>query len=129
MLPLRGDYAAHSRTASGTNIVLGIWLVISPWVFDYSGTLAVVSSVLSGFLISILAACRVSEYRLSMGLSGVNLVLAVWTTAAPWAIGYETNIGAVRNNVIVGVAVAVLAIWSAGATVAWNRHSSSTRVR
>jgi len=38
MLTLMRDYAAQARTASGINILLGISLIVSPWVFDYSGS-------------------------------------------------------------------------------------------
>jgi len=27
----------RDRTGSSGNVVLGIWLIASPWVFDYSG--------------------------------------------------------------------------------------------
>jgi hypothetical protein len=55
MLPFARDYAAQARTASGVNILLGISLVLSPWTFDYSGTPAVMNSVIVGALVAILA--------------------------------------------------------------------------
>jgi SPW repeat len=48
MLTLTRDYAAQARTASGINILMGLWLLASPWVFDYSARPAVVSSVCAG---------------------------------------------------------------------------------
>lgn len=122
MLALPHDYAAQARAASGTNILLGLWLAASPWVFDYSGRSAVVGSVIVGALIALLAAIRLASLHNSMGLSGINLVLAVWTMVAPWVCGYADNVGGTANNVIVGVLIAVLAVWSAGATVADERH-------
>lgn len=129
MLLLKGNYAGQARAASGMNILLGIWLMISPWVFGNERPLSVTTSVFVGFLIAILAACRLAEFRLSMFLSAVNFVLALWTVAAPWAIGYTTNGGAVRNNVIVGLAIAILAVWSAGATVAWKSQRTGAVAR
>ena len=114
MLRLARDYAAQARTASGVNILLGIWLIVSPWVFDYSGKSAVLSSVTVGTLIALLAAIRLASLHKSAGLSGINLLLAFWTAASPWQ--YATNEGALLDNIIVAILVAALAIWSAIAT-------------
>ena len=122
MLRLARDYAAQARTASGANIVLGIWLIVSPWIFDYSGKSAVLSGVTVGVLIALLAAIRVTSSHNSAGLSGINLLLAFWTIVSPWAYEYATNAGALSNNIIVGIFIAALAIWSAIATDAEHRH-------
>jgi hypothetical protein len=119
---LARDYAAQARTASGANIVLGIWLIVSPWVFNYSAKSAVLSSLTVGALIALLAAIRVTSSHNSAGLSGVNLLLAFWTVVSPWAYEYATNAGALSNNLIVGIFIAALAIWSAIATDAEHRH-------
>ena len=113
MLALSHDYAAQARTASGTNVLLGLWLAASPWVFDYSGRSAVVGSVIVGAVIALLAAIRLASLQNSMGLSGINLFLALWTIGAPWACGYADNIGGTTNNVISGAVISVLAVWSA----------------
>jgi hypothetical protein len=123
---LRGDYAAQARTASGINIVLGLWLIVSPWVFDYDGSHAVLNSVTVGALIAILAASRLASLGPTAGLSGVNFVLALWVIASPWVCGYAANIGATSDNVIVGVVVALLAIWSGSATLAEHKHPPVT---
>jgi hypothetical protein len=122
MLRLARDYAAQARTASGVNIVLGIWLIVSPWLFEYSGKSAVLSSVTVGVLIALLAAIRVASLRESAGLSGINLLLAFWTVVSPWSYEYAANEGALLNNIIVGIFIAALAIWSAIATDAEHRH-------
>jgi SPW repeat len=116
------DYAAQARTASGINILLGIWVLASPWVFDYSERSAVVSSVCVGALVALLAAMRVATLHDSTGLSGINVLLALWTIASPWTCGYAANVAATADNVILGIVIAALAIWSAGATVAAEKH-------
>jgi len=117
MLTLTHDYAAQARTASGINILLGIWLIASPWIFGYIGRPAVMNSVIVGALIAILAASRLASLRDSAILSGVNLILALWTIASPWVYGYASNVGAVRDNILLGVAIATLASWSGSATL------------
>jgi hypothetical protein len=124
MITLTRDYAAQARVASGINILLGIWLLVSPWVFDYHaiGTLATLNSVYLGMLIAIFAAIRLASLRATAGLSWVNLILALWTIASPWEYGYSANVGGARDNVILGVVIAVLAIWSWSATIAEQKH-------
>jgi hypothetical protein len=123
MLTLTRDYAAQARTASGINILLGIWLIVSPWVFDYGGRAPVLNSVYVGALISILAAFRLATLDRSAGLSAINLILGLWTIASPWVCGYSANVGAVWDNLLLGIAVATLASWRWSATLfGQNRH-------
>lgn len=113
----------QARAASGINILLGLWLLVSPWVFGYhEGAAATLNSVIVGALIAILAASRLASFRTSVGLSWVNVLLALWTIASPWVYGYGANIGGVRDNVILGVAMAALAIVSGSVTVADEKH-------
>jgi SPW repeat len=122
MLTKTRDFAAQARTASTINMLLGIWLIASPWIFDYGGRPAVLSSVMAGALIAIVAANRLASLRSTAGLSGVNLLLAVWTIASPWLCEYTANIGAVLDNVILGVVVAALATFSGSATIAAEKQ-------
>jgi hypothetical protein len=131
MLRLAHHDAAPARTASSVNILLGLWLIVSPWAFDYSGKSAVLCSVTVGALIALLAAARVASLHDSAGLSAINLLLAFWTVASPWAYQYGTNEGAMLNNIIVGILVASLASWSTIATDAEEptRGRASGRLR
>ena len=124
MLKSTRDLAAEASTASGANIVLGIWLIDSPWVFGFSGRSAMVSSVFVGALIALMAAIRLASLHNSAGVSGLNLLLAFWTVGSPWVLGYASNAGALVNNVIAGAFVAVLAVWSASATVVAQKRSA-----
>jgi len=45
MLRLPRNYAAQARMTSSINILLGIWLILSLWVFDYSAKSAVPGSI------------------------------------------------------------------------------------
>jgi hypothetical protein len=116
---------SQARIASGTNVVLGIWLIASPWVFGYSGRAPVLSSVLVGMLIAMLATLRLASLHQSAGLSAMNLLLGFWTIVSPWASGYAINKAAVANDLMVGVLVTALAIWSMRATVTEAKHPPS----
>lgn len=118
------DYAAQARMASALNVLLGIWLIVSPWVFGYSaaGGAAIWNSVVAGALIVILGANRVSSPHTGSGLSWTNLLLGLWTIASPWIYVYDRQSSAVWDNVVLGVVVAALAVWSGSATAVEHRH-------
>jgi hypothetical protein len=125
MSTLPHDYAVQTRTASGINILLGIWVIVSPWVFGYRavGPAAIWNGVIVGALIAILAACRYLSPRARTGLSWVNMSLALWILICPVVYGYTANLGGVLDNVILGVAIASLAVWSeAASTAQQNQH-------
>jgi hypothetical protein len=92
----------QAPAASSVNVVLGIWLIASLWVFDYSGRAPVLNCVFVGTLIATLAAVRLASFHKRAGLSGINLLLGFWTIVSPWASGYVANKGAVANNIMVG---------------------------
>ncbi len=125
MLTLTRDYAAQARTTSAINILLGIWLLVSPWMLNYNtmGLPATLNSVIVGALIAVLAAVRLSSWRDTARFSWVNVILGLWTIASPWVYGYAANVNGVRDNVILGVLVAALAILSGSATIAEEKHS------
>jgi hypothetical protein len=115
--------AALARTASGINVLLGIWLVVSPWVFHYSAMApAMWSSVIVGGFIVVIAAIRLASWRDTAPFSWLNLFLALCTIASPWVYGYAANSGGVRDNVILGILIAALAIRSGGTSMAEERH-------
>ncbi len=45
--------------------------------------------------------------------SGLNIVLGAWLITAPFTLGYSEVMAAVWNDVVVGLIVLSLAIWSA----------------
>lgn len=118
------DYGAQARSASGLNILLGIWLVISPWIFGYaaSGPAPMWNSVVAGALVLILAATRFSRPHTAPGLTWANLVLGLWTIASPWIYMYQSRESSMWDNVATGVAIVLVALWSASMTAAEARH-------
>lgn len=124
---LTDNYTAQARLTGGINVVLGVWLLVSPWVFGYHvGSEASWNSVIVGALIALLAAFRAYSARVYPSLSWINLLLALWTVVSPWAWGYAENVDARLDNVVLGVMIAGLAGWSGGASTAERRHDSPT---
>lgn len=115
------QYATQARTASGINLLLGLWLVASCWIFNYAGTSAGWDSVAVGALVFIMAVNRVSAL-VGSGTARVNIVLGLWTIAAPWIFGFAAGDPTQWNSVAVGIAITLLALWSSNATVLRDRQ-------
>jgi hypothetical protein len=123
------DYLAQARAASGVNIFLGLWLTAAPWVFDFSGRVVVVGTVFVGAIVALLAAFRLATLCQSAALSGINFFLGLWVVVSPWAYKYEAHWGATVNNVLLGLLISILAVWSGSATLAEERHAYSNSTK
>ncbi|MGH8228039.1 MAG: SPW repeat protein [Steroidobacteraceae bacterium] len=126
----RHDYGAQARAASGINVLLGIWLIISPWVFGYASAddQAMWNAVSTGGLVLILAATRYAQPHTGSGMSWVNFLLGLWAIASPWVFVYANQGSAMWNNVATGIVIALIAIWSRSATSQeYRRHGPLPR--
>jgi cytochrome c biogenesis protein CcdA len=113
---------AHARTLSGINVLAGIWLIIAPFILNYTSTGNKWQEVVFGIIIGILGIIRLGAPHLSWP-SWINLLIGIWIIIAPWTIS-NTTTSARWNEVIVGIIVALLA-WSSGAiTITDNRHGT-----
>lgn len=103
------------RWASGTNVVLGLWLIAAPFVVLYyrDSTAAAWNDVIVGLLVLSFAWYRSARPASGVGLSWANAVLGLWEAVAPFTLGYSGTTAAVWNDVVVGLAILVLATWSA----------------
>ena len=120
------DTSRQARTASGINVLLGIWLILSPWVYGYAtgaSAAATWNSVVLGVLVIICAANRWGAPRSSPGFSWANVVFGIWAIISPWVYGLSGDLAAMWNSVIAGILIALLAIWSGGITVSNLSHS------
>jgi hypothetical protein len=103
--------------ASGANIVLGAWMVISPFIFGYSGNSAALwNDIIFGVVVLLLAWARVANPGGVSALSWINAVIGLWLIAVPFVFGFTTNAVALWNNIIAGALVTILGVWSALAT-------------
>jgi len=103
-----------ARAASTINVLAGIWLFVSPWVYGYSGTMNAWNAWIVGFIIAVLGAVRLSAPMQSW-LSWINCVLGIWTFFSPWIYGFAGDTGRLVNCLVVGVIVFVLGLTSARA--------------
>lgn len=104
------------KWASWTNLVLGLWLIIAPFSLAYAAvTAAVYEDVILGIVVASLALWRALA-RETPEMAYVSWTVAVgglWVLIAPFALGYNATTAAAYNDVIVGLAVLILATWRA----------------
>jgi hypothetical protein len=80
------------------------------------------NNVIVGILIVICAALRFFSPGRRVALSGINIVLGLWTLLSPWIYGDSMDGPLFATNIIAGIVVIGLAIWSGGVTYVDRRH-------
>ena len=100
----------HWRDAA--NFILGLWLVISPWALAYAmQTMPTWNAVVVGVIVAVAAAAAFVAFH--KWEEWVNVVLAAWLIVSPFLFGYQAHATVLWNQIIVGVLVGVLALWTA----------------
>ena len=101
------------------NVLLGIWVIISPFVLAFGPSSAAIwNNVATGGAVAILALISTSMPR-QPGWSWTNMLLGIWLLVSPFALGLA---GATMlwNNVILGIIIAV---------VGWANAANRAEVR
>jgi hypothetical protein len=104
------------KTFSWVNFILGLWLIVAPFVLLYRGISAALwDNIIVGVVIAILAGWRAlgKESARMTVTSWLVALLGLWTIAAPFVFHYARNPSAMWNGVIVGIVVAILATYRA----------------
>lgn len=103
----------QAKTASGINILAGIWLVIAPFLLGYSDFPEPTwNDILVGVAVIIIAGVKMSKPLSAAGISWVNVILGVWLILAPFVLQYEPR-NAMWNDIVLGCIIAIFGIWSA----------------
>jgi hypothetical protein len=108
------NHRAEVGIASGINVLIGIWLIFSPWLSGYviQSVGSQWNSALVGILIMICGALRYSSPHHYLVLSVVNAALGGWCVLSPWIFHYSADTGRSWSSVILGIAVIALAAFS-----------------
>jgi hypothetical protein len=94
------------------SLVLGLWLLFSPWLLGYTGTAAVAwTAYVVGVIIAVAAYAALVNFQ--KWEEWLNAVLGAWLIISPWVLNYGGLRTAMWNHIVVGALVLVLAIWSA----------------
>ncbi len=114
---------SQASTASGLNILAGLWLIVAPFVLGYVASVPRWNDIILGIVIGVFALIRTFTPLRAAWLSWANIVLGLWLIVAPFALGYPGTTP-LWNDIILGIVVAGLAIWSSGATAAATGRSA-----
>ncbi len=95
---------------------VGAWEVAAPFVLGATATTAFLAdAIIVGAALVVLGAWAAlsDQQGTDRALDWINALVGVWLIAAPFVLGYTGVAGALWNDVIVGIAVAVLGGWAA----------------
>ena len=102
-------FGAPERRKFGTswvNVLLGVWVIISPFVLGIESPKGIWNNVVIGVAICILAILRATMRQ--PGWSWVNLFLGIWLVISPFVLVLGSTV--MWHNVILGIIVAAFAL-------------------
>lgn len=100
------------RWQDSVNLVLGVWLVISPWVLQFAAEpRAMWNAVILGVVIAAAAILALVQFR--EWEEWADMAFGLWLIVSPWVLGFAATLAAATwNFVVVGVLTIALAAWS-----------------
>ena len=102
-------------------LLLGLWLIVSPWALGYAqGSPQMINALVSGLVIAVLAAFDL--YKTYFWAVIVNLLVGVWVAVSPWVLRLADQGTVLWNCLIAGVAVVVLALWELRTDPELHKH-------
>jgi SPW repeat len=122
---------ARVRVLSGINALLGLWLIVTPWIIGAPHENAAINGMTVGALTSIFALVRFGRKHTSI-LSWINLLLGAWLAMAPWVLGEPSGDARTWNYVIVGMLIAAMETYSLTSTTTqpnWRQSETGPRKR
>lgn len=94
------------------NLILGAFLFVSPWVFNFPMGAETWNAAAAGAIIAILSIAALTAF--TVWEEWLNLIVGLWLIVSPWVLQFQDQT-AMRVAVGVGIVVAVLAaieLWS-----------------
>jgi hypothetical protein len=93
---------------SWVSVLLGAWVVASPWIWGYDDVAGAVSTdAVTGGAIVVLTLAGI----VLPSLNALTVAAGLWLVLAPWIVGYGSEGGPVGlSDVIAGIAIAALGI-------------------
>lgn len=113
----------QAQTASIINLLAGIWLVMSPFIFGRIAPFQT-NEFWIGIIVAFVALVRAFNPARNVWLSWANLIAGIWLLISPFALGYVLDI-LFWNSMILGAIVTLDAIWNiaAGTSARSGRHA------
>lgn len=91
-------------------LLLGLWQFVTPWVYGYAlDSATAINALIAGAVIALLAAFDL--YKTYVWAVVLNLLVGIWVAISPWVLKVAEQRTVMLNEVIVGLAVLILALW------------------
>src|SRR5215470_5610040 len=88
------------------NLILGVVLVLTPWIFSYPGGLESQNAIVSGVVIAVLSIAALAAF--TVWEEWLNLIVGLWLIVSPWVLQFAGT-AAMYVAVVIGALVALLA--------------------
>jgi hypothetical protein len=88
-------------------LVLAIFLFVSPWLFAFAHGALRVDTLVSAALVAVF--CLVALVAFRQWEEWINCILGLWIAASPWVLGFQHTAG-MFINLLVGFLIAYLAM-------------------
>ena|SRR5438105_1939914 len=103
-------------TALGINMLLGLWIIFSPFLLGFRGVLpAVWNGVGVGLLVAFFSGIRISIGYNQTIWSWCTACFSLWLIVSPFVLGFANISSATWNDISVGVVMLLLS-WKATST-------------
>lgn len=103
------DVESQTDAAIGVDMLLGLWILFSPFLLGFRGVLPATWNNLGvGVLMAVFCGLRVSVGYNQPVWSWFTGVLALWLIVSPFVLGFTHRPDAMWNDIIVGAVAAVL---------------------
>jgi len=91
-------------------LLIGIWLIASPWVLGYPANSGPAeNAIAAGVIMAALAAFDL--YKTYAWAVFLNLVVGVWVAISPWFVDVNQDLAMTTSLVFSGIATVVLGLW------------------
>ena len=97
------------RWQDWANLVLGIWVFVSPWVLGYEGIAAANAFVMGA---GIVVFALIAAYMPKAWEEIINMLLGVWLVVSPFVLGFSAATEIALHTVVVGILATAFAIWA-----------------
>jgi hypothetical protein len=106
------------KRVSWINLILGIWLLVSPFAIGTTAMSATVgNNVVLGVLLIATSWWILAALNQVVGVSWFQMLCGIWLVIAPFVLHYRAVSHALANDVVVGIIVFVVGLIESQALV------------
>ena len=99
------------RWQDWTDVLVGFWLILSPWALEYSLNVAATQNAYGAGALLIIFNLISAARLLDQGQEIFNILVGIWLISSPYVLGFQNERGPAVNILVVGVIVVILAGW------------------